>query len=324
MRDGSATSAGRSRRPSTSTSRSSDPRHRTSIGPGSATCCATTRHGTIGSSRTGSAGARRAGHTTPAWSPMPRPSWTAVVDALDEIRTGTEAGIRALVNAHRWGGTTFHDSGWNPRHIEGVEHFVFYNLERITGRHFIHGQPVGLGIIAGSVLQDNEPEAMAAALARGRRRHPARSDGRHLGRRRARRCGRSLVCPRGRPVVHGGRRRARDGRAHRADPGDRRARPSRGPGPRHEDRADVAPGLRPGVPGARCRNGLAANGRGRPMGRGPRFRFALGLRPHAGRSAAGGGADLRAVRRARGTGGRDTTCAPRAPRPRRVLPERRA
>jgi glycerol dehydrogenase-like iron-containing ADH family enzyme len=47
-----------------------------------------------------------------------------------------------------------------------VDHFVFYNLERITGRHFIHGQPVGLGIVAGSVLQDNEPEAMAAAIAR--------------------------------------------------------------------------------------------------------------------------------------------------------------
>ena len=79
----------------------------------------------------------------------------SVIDALDEIREGSEAGIRALVGANRWGGTTFHDSGWNPRHIEGVDHFVFYNLERITGRHFIHGQPVGLGIVAGSVLQDN-------------------------------------------------------------------------------------------------------------------------------------------------------------------------
>ena len=79
---------------------------------------------------------------------------------------GHRGGIRALVLANRWGGTTFHDSGWNPRHIEGVDHFVFYNLERITGRHFIHGQPVGLGIVAGSVLQDNEPEAMAAAIAR--------------------------------------------------------------------------------------------------------------------------------------------------------------
>lgn len=88
----------------------------------------------------------------------------SVVDALDAIRDGTEAGIRALVLAHRWGGTTFHDSGWNPRHIEGVEHFFFYNLERLTGRHFIHGQPVGLGIVVGSVLQGNEPERMVAAL----------------------------------------------------------------------------------------------------------------------------------------------------------------
>jgi glycerol dehydrogenase-like iron-containing ADH family enzyme len=68
--------------------------------------------------------------------------------------------------AHRWGGTTFHDSGWNPCHIEGVEHFFYYNLERITGRHFIHGQPVGMGIVAGCLLQDNEPERMAGALHR--------------------------------------------------------------------------------------------------------------------------------------------------------------
>jgi glycerol dehydrogenase-like iron-containing ADH family enzyme len=90
----------------------------------------------------------------------------SVVDALDEIHDGTEAGIRALVLAHRWGGTTFHDSGWVPRHIEGVDHFVFYNLERITGRHFIHGQPVGLGIVAGALLQESGAESMAAAIAR--------------------------------------------------------------------------------------------------------------------------------------------------------------
>ena len=90
----------------------------------------------------------------------------SVVDSLDEIRAGSEAGIRALVLAHRWGGTTFHDSGWNPRHIEGVEHFFFYNLERLTGRHFIHGQPVGLGIVAGSVVQGNEPERIVSAIAR--------------------------------------------------------------------------------------------------------------------------------------------------------------
>ena len=85
----------------------------------------------------------------------------------------TEAGIRALVLAHRWGGTTFHDSGWNPRHIEGVEHFFFYNLERLTGRHFIHGQPVGLGIVAGSVA----PGQRARADGRRARPRPASTSG---------------------------------------------------------------------------------------------------------------------------------------------------
>ena len=90
----------------------------------------------------------------------------SVLGALDDIHEVTETGIRTLMLAHRWGGAAFHNAGWNPRHIEGVEHFLFYNLERLTGRHFIHGQPVGLGVYAGSILQDNEPEAMLAALLR--------------------------------------------------------------------------------------------------------------------------------------------------------------
>ena len=89
-----------------------------------------------------------------------------VLAHLDDIREVNETGIRTLMLAHRWGGATFHGAGWNPRHIEGVEHFLFYNLERLTGRHFIHGQPVGLGVYVGSMLQDNEPERMLAALVR--------------------------------------------------------------------------------------------------------------------------------------------------------------
>ena len=89
-----------------------------------------------------------------------------VMAGLDDIREVNESGIRTLMTAHRWGGATFHDSGWNPRHIEGVEHFFFYNLERLTGRHFIHGQPVGLGIYVGSLLQDNEADRMLTALHR--------------------------------------------------------------------------------------------------------------------------------------------------------------
>src|SRR4026207_1929888 len=90
----------------------------------------------------------------------------AVVGALDDIHDVNDHGIRTRMDAHRWGGQTFHASGWNPRHIEGVEHFFFYNLEKRTGRHFIHGQPVGLGIVLGSVMHGVGGGERAGALAR--------------------------------------------------------------------------------------------------------------------------------------------------------------
>jgi glycerol-1-phosphate dehydrogenase [NAD(P)+] len=90
----------------------------------------------------------------------------SVLGALDDIHDVTDHGIRTLMEAHRWGGDTFHASGWNPRHIEGVEHFYFYNLEKRTGRHFIHGQPVGFGIVVGSVLHRSGVDEMVDALRR--------------------------------------------------------------------------------------------------------------------------------------------------------------
>ena len=90
----------------------------------------------------------------------------AVLGTLDDIHDVTDLGIRTLMEAHRWGGNTFHASGWNPRHIEGVEHFLFYNLEKRTGRHFIHGQPVGLGVVFGSVMHDQGVDEMVSALHR--------------------------------------------------------------------------------------------------------------------------------------------------------------
>jgi glycerol-1-phosphate dehydrogenase [NAD(P)+] len=90
----------------------------------------------------------------------------SVLGALDEIHDVTDRGIRTLMEAHRWGGDTFHASGWNPRHIEGVEHFYFYNLEKRTGRHFIHGQPVGFGIVLGSIMHRSGADEMVGALAR--------------------------------------------------------------------------------------------------------------------------------------------------------------
>ncbi len=39
-----------------------------------------------------------------------------------------------------------------PRPIEGSDHFLFYTLEYMTKKKFIHGQPVCLGIFVGSAM----------------------------------------------------------------------------------------------------------------------------------------------------------------------------
>ena len=89
-----------------------------------------------------------------------------VVAGLDEIHDVTDAGIRLLMSAHRWGGAAFHDAGWNARHLDGVDHAFLYCLEYQTGRSFVHGQAVGLGTYLGAVLQDNQPEVVLGWLHR--------------------------------------------------------------------------------------------------------------------------------------------------------------
>jgi glycerol-1-phosphate dehydrogenase [NAD(P)+] len=90
----------------------------------------------------------------------------AVLGDLDEIREVSDRGIRTLMLALRWGGAEYHAAGWNNRHMDGVDHAFLYGLEHQTGRHFIHGQAVGLGTYVGAVLQDNDPEMVLAALHR--------------------------------------------------------------------------------------------------------------------------------------------------------------
>ena len=53
-----------------------------------------------------------------------------------------------------------------PRHIEGIDHFVFYALEALTGVKFLHGQPVCLGVVVGSLLHDSRAEQMLDAIHR--------------------------------------------------------------------------------------------------------------------------------------------------------------
>jgi len=77
-----------------------------------------------------------------------------VVSHVDDIRNLTDEGIQVLIDGLKWG-TSYHGAGWCPRHIEGTDHFLFYTLEKLTGRKFLHGQPVGLGVIVGSMLHDS-------------------------------------------------------------------------------------------------------------------------------------------------------------------------
>jgi glycerol dehydrogenase-like iron-containing ADH family enzyme len=89
----------------------------------------------------------------------------AITANVDEIHNMTDRGIEALIDGLKWG-TSFHGSGWCPRHIEGTDHFLFYTLEKFTGRKFLHGQPVGLGIVLGSMLHENRAEEMLDVIAR--------------------------------------------------------------------------------------------------------------------------------------------------------------
>ncbi|HIC81764.1 MAG TPA: iron-containing alcohol dehydrogenase [Kiloniellaceae bacterium] len=87
----------------------------------------------------------------------------AVLRHQDDIRDLTDKGIDVLVDGLKWG-TSYHGAGWMPRHIEGIDHFVFYALEHVTGQKFLHGQPVCLGVYIGSLLHDARGEEMLSAI----------------------------------------------------------------------------------------------------------------------------------------------------------------
>ena len=84
--------------------------------------------------------------------------------ALDDIRELTPRGIEILVDGLKWGGASYHGAGWNPRHIEGVEHYIFYALEAATGKKFLHGQIVCLGLILGAMMHGQRAGELLRAV----------------------------------------------------------------------------------------------------------------------------------------------------------------
>jgi glycerol-1-phosphate dehydrogenase [NAD(P)+] len=90
-----------------------------------------------------------------------------VVDELEQsaadIRDVGHAGIRKLIELFEDENDLCLELGaYRPE--EGSEHFFAYNAEHATGKHFIHGELVNLGILLMSRLQGNRPEWVKTLL----------------------------------------------------------------------------------------------------------------------------------------------------------------
>jgi glycerol dehydrogenase-like iron-containing ADH family enzyme len=82
-----------------------------------------------------------------------------VTKHITEVAAVSEPGIQMMIETLNWIGLNCYTQG-HPRFEEGSEHHFVYNLEYLTGKHFVHGQVVCLGIYIMSVLQQNDPESI--------------------------------------------------------------------------------------------------------------------------------------------------------------------
>ncbi len=72
--------------------------------------------------------------------------------------------MRLMIDALSWGGASFHGAGWNPRHIEGAEHFIFYALEAATRKKFLHGQAVCLGVVIACMMHGERADELLGVM----------------------------------------------------------------------------------------------------------------------------------------------------------------
>jgi glycerol dehydrogenase-like iron-containing ADH family enzyme len=93
----------------------------------------------------------------------------ALIQRLDaaahDIRMLTDDGIRTIVECYLEINDICIPLG-HYRAEEGPEHFFAYNVEYLTGRTFVHGWLVGLGIELMSQLQENDPAGIVAIMER--------------------------------------------------------------------------------------------------------------------------------------------------------------
>jgi len=86
-------------------------------------------------------------------------------NAADDIRMLTDEGIRTIVECYLEINDICIPLG-HYRAEEGPEHFFAYNVEYLTGRTFVHGWLVGLGIQLMSQLQENDPAGIVTIMDR--------------------------------------------------------------------------------------------------------------------------------------------------------------
>lgn len=87
--------------------------------------------------------------------------------SAQEIGSVSAEGIRTLMDGFR-ASAELHERFDHPQVGAGSEHLFAWTLEATTGRHFIHGQAVCLGVVIMALLQRNDPERMRRAIEEAR------------------------------------------------------------------------------------------------------------------------------------------------------------
>jgi len=92
--------------------------------------------------------------------------WLASLEAnADAVAAAGEDGVRYLIETLAAVGTTCDEVGFSYFE-EGSEHYFAYCFEYLTGMHVIHGELVALGVLAMSIVQDNDPAGVEQLLLR--------------------------------------------------------------------------------------------------------------------------------------------------------------
>lgn len=103
-----------------------------------------------------------------------------IIDGIDtdagKIAEMTPAGVRSVIEAYLGINDICLPVG-HFRAEEGSEHFFAYNVERITGRVFVHGKLVALGIDIMSRLQGNDHARITGIMDRLRLPHSPKANG---------------------------------------------------------------------------------------------------------------------------------------------------